>query len=92
MAKTNSVFIGPKPLMNYVTSVVMQFSQGVGEVTVKARGKFITKAVDVTEVVRNRFVTDLHEPVVQLSSEQFSNKENKDVRVSAIDITLRKQT
>ena len=50
--KDNSIFIGNKPFMNYVTGVVMQFTtKGSDEVIVKARGKFISRAVDVSEVV-----------------------------------------
>ena len=54
----HTVFIGPKSFMNYVTGVVMQFTtQGADEVTIKARGKFISRAVDVAEVTRKRFLT-----------------------------------
>ena len=55
--KDNTVFIGQKPFMNYVTGVVMQFTtQGAGEVVIKARGKFISRAVDVAEVAAKRFL------------------------------------
>ena len=49
-SQENSIFIGGKPFMNYVTGVVMQFGNGATEVTVKARGKFISRAVDIAEV------------------------------------------
>ena len=55
----NIIFIGNKPFMNYVTAVVMQFtSQRSNEVVVKARGKFISRAVDVAEVAAKRFLKD----------------------------------
>lgn len=78
--------------MNYVTGVVIQFTtQGASEVIVKARGKFISRAVDVVEVVRNRFlVGQVQIKDIQIGSEGFKNKEGKDVRVSTIDITLEK--
>ena len=42
MSDDNSIFIGNKPFMNYVTAVVMQFTiKGASEVIVKARSKFI---------------------------------------------------
>ena len=51
----NVIFIGIKPFMNYVTSVVMQFTtKNKKEVVVKARGKFINRAVDVSEVVTKK--------------------------------------
>ena len=87
------VFVGGKPFMNYVTGVIMQFTtQGAEQVVIKGRGKFITRCVDVAEVVSKRF---LHEQVeikdVKLNSEEFKNRENKDVRVSTIEITLERK-
>lgn len=91
-AEDNSIFVGEKPFMNYVTGVVIQFTtKGATDVIVKARGKFISRAVDVVEVVRNRFLKDqIQVADIQLGSEEFKNKEGKDVRVSTIDITLKK--
>ena len=55
----NVVFVGTKPFMNYVTSVIMQFTtKGQKEVIIKARGKFISRAVDISEVVRKKFLKD----------------------------------
>ncbi|MBL7055934.1 DNA-binding protein Alba [Candidatus Woesearchaeota archaeon] len=88
----NSIFIGGKPFMNYVTGVVMQFTtKSADEVIIKARGKFISRAVDVAEVAAKRFldgtvgITD-----IKVDSEGFKNNEGKDVRVSTIEITLGK--
>ncbi len=92
MNEDNSIFVGEKPFMNYVTGVVIQFTtQGATEVIVKARGKFISRAVDVVEVVRNRFLQgQIKIKDIQIGSEEFQNKEGKDVRVSTIDIVLEK--
>jgi DNA-binding protein len=88
----NSIFIGGKPFMNYVTGVVMQFTtKNASEVVVKARGKFISRAVDVSEVAIKRFLQG--QAVVKdikIGSEEFKNDEDKDVRVSTIDIVLSK--
>ncbi len=76
--------------VNYVTGVVMQFTtQSAKEVVVKARGKFISRAVDIAEVVRKRFLenqVDLGN--IKIDSEEFENKEGRQVRVSTIEITL----
>lgn len=92
MSNDNSIFIGEKPFMNYVTSVVMQFTNyGVPEVIVKARGKFISRAVDIAEVCCKRFLKDKIEiKSIKVDSEEFKNKEGKDIRVSIIEITLGK--
>lgn len=93
MADDNSMLIGTKPFMNYVTGVVMQFTtKGAKEVVIKARGKFIYRAVDVAEVVRKRFLADQVDiKGIEIDSEEFKNKEGKQVRVSTIEITLAKK-
>ena len=88
----NSIFVGPKPFMNYVTGVVMQFtSKAAPSVIIKARGKFISKAVDVAEVARRKFLEDKNVSVknVSIGSEEFENKEGKIVNVSVIEIALK---
>tara|TARA_Y100000310_G_scaffold338341_1_gene427708 strand:- start:1355 stop:1687 length:333 start_codon:yes stop_codon:yes gene_type:complete len=90
----NTVFIGSKPFMNYVTGVVMQFTtKGSPEVIVKARGKFISRAVDVAEVSTKRFLKEHGAYVkdIKIDSEEFENKEGKKVNVSTIEITLAKK-
>ena len=89
----NAIFVGDKPFMNYVTSVVVQFTtKDAEEVLVKARGKFISRAVDIVEVATKRFLKDKIEIAnIEINSEEFKNKENKEVRVSTIDITLKKK-
>ena len=73
MTADNSIFIGNKPFMNYVTSVVMQFTtKNATEVIVKARGKFISIAVDVAEVASKRFLNSQVEiKDIKIDSEEF---------------------
>ena len=90
----NIIFIGNKPFMNYVTAVVMQFtSQRSNEVVVKARGKFISRAVDVAEVAAKRSLKDQEITVknISIDSEEFEDKDNKKIKVSTIEITLIKK-
>ena len=89
----NSIFIWNKPFMNYVTAVVMQFTtKEAKKVIIKARGKFISRAVDVSEVATKRFLVDQIELVkISIDSEEFKNKEDKEVRVSTIEIVLKKK-
>lgn len=89
----HTVFIGPKPFMNYVTGVVMQFTtQGAKEVVVKARGKFISKAVDITEVASKRFLEgQIETKGIAINSEEFKNREGRQVRVSTIEITIKRK-
>lgn len=92
MDDEHSIFIGQKPFMNYVTSIVVQFTtKGAEEVTIKARGKFIARAVDVAEVASKRFLKDkIMVNNIRINSEEFKNQEDRDVRVSTIEIVLNK--
>lgn len=87
------VFVGGKPFMNYVTGVVMQFTtQNAKEVVVKSRGKFISRAVDIAEVATKRFLEDaIKVSDIKIDSEEFENKEGKQVRVSTMEITLQRK-
>ena len=90
MGDDNNIFIGGKPFMNYVTGVVMQLTaKNAKEVFVKARGKFISRAVDVAEVASKRFLEgSVAVKDIKIDSEGFQNKEGRDVRVSTIEIQL----
>jgi len=91
---TNIVFIGEKPFMNYVTAVVTQFqTKKQSEVIIKARGKFISRAVDVAEVAAKKFLKEenISAKDIKINSEEFENKEGKRVNVSTIDIVLAKK-
>ena len=92
MAEDNSIFIGNKPFMNYVTGVVMQFTtKQASQVTIKARGKFISRAVDVAEVALKRFLNgQINVEGIAINSEEFTNTEGRQVRVSTIEIMLKK--
>jgi DNA-binding protein len=93
MTEDNIIFIGTKPFMNYVTGIVIQFtSKNAQEVLIKARGKFIVRAVDVTEVALKRFLQDqIQIKDIKINSEEFKNAEGREVRVSTIEIVLVKK-
>jgi len=90
MTEENVVYIGTKPVMNYVLAVVTQMNGGTSEVMLKARGKAISRAVDVAEIVRNRFITEAEVGAIDISTEEVSNREGSNSNVSAIEIHLNK--
>ena len=89
-ADDNTVYIGRKPTMNYVLAVATQFNSGSKDVIIKARGKSISKAVDVAEIVRNRFVQDVDLDDIKISTEVLENEEGRTSNVSSIEIFLKK--
>ena len=82
------VFVGSKPLMSYITACVTQLNRNPEELVIKARGRAISRAVDVAEVLRNRFMTDLVVRELEISTEQVKTAEGNVANVSAMEITL----
>jgi DNA-binding protein len=95
---SNSVLVGKKPVMNYVLACITLFHSGQKQVTVKARGKAISHAIDVAEVVRRKFLPDIKVKKVSIGTDKLKPQdERSDVadinnpdttNVSTIEITL----
>jgi DNA-binding protein len=88
------VFVGNKPPMSYVLAIITSFSSGSSkEITLKARGQAITTAVDVAEITRNRFITDLKVKNIAIGTVEMPPREgqNKSRMVSTMEITMSKE-
>ena len=88
--ENNTIFVGSKPVMNYVLAVVTQFNEGSDSVLLRARGKAISRAVDTAEIVRNRFVPDSDVTDIQISTEEIENFNSEKTNVSIIEILIEK--
>ena len=85
------VYIGKKPAMNYVLVITTVFSKGSPICTIKARGKAISKAVDVADITLRRFLADTIElKDVKIGSE-LVERDEKERNVSTIEIVLGKK-
>lgn len=89
MSRSNTVFIGRKPVLNYVLACMTLFKSGSNEVLVKARGRAISRAVDVVEVMRGRFMPDVKVGDIIIGTEELVSEErNTPSNVSTIEIKL----
>ena len=90
MSEGNSVLIGKKPVMNYVLACITFFHGGAKEVSIKARGRAISRAIDVVEVVRRRFLPDVKVTKIGIGTDQLLPREERSgpTNVSTIEITL----
>ena len=90
MSENNSVLIGRKPVMNYVLACITLFHGGAKEVYIKARGQAISRAVDVVEIARRRFLPDVKVKKIEIGTVQLPALEggNTTTNVSTIEITL----
>ncbi len=92
--KSNIVFIGNKPPMNYVLAIITSLSASNAKgVTLKARGRAISTAVDVAEITRSRFLKDLKVDKIAIGTEEMPAREgeNRSRMVSTMEITLTKE-
>ncbi len=90
MDEENTVFIGSKETMSYVQAVMTQFSSGSDEVVIKARGRAISKAVDVAEITRHRFIEEAKITDIRTDTEKLDDDEGGTTNVSSMEITLKR--
>ncbi|BDC36487.1 DNA-binding protein Alba [Candidatus Methanoliparum sp. LAM-1] len=88
MAEDNVVYIGKKPVMNYVLATITVFNEGSNEAVIKARGKAISRAVDTAEVIRTRFLPNLKVKDIKIGTEEISREDGKSSNISWIEIYL----
>ncbi len=86
----NIIYVGKKDTMAYVLAVISQFNQGIPEIHVKARGRSISKAVDITQIVKNRFMPNMIIKSIDVSTEDVASDDGRMSKVSSMDITISK--
>jgi DNA-binding protein Alba len=91
MPQENTILVGKKPPMNYVLACLTAFHEGADEVLIKARGMSISKAVDVAEIVRNKFMPQASIKEVGIGTDEVPLKEGTGTkRASSIMIRISK--
>ena len=84
------MLIGKKGAMSYVLAAVTQFNSGANEISIKARGRAISRAVDVAEMVRSQFLPDVKVKKITIGTETLALENGEQGKVSAIEIILEK--
>jgi len=87
MSRDNTVFVGSKPVMNYVAAIMSSLNSS-GEAVVKARGRAISFAVDAVEITRKRFLKDIILDEIEIDTEEVESFDGKMKNVSTIAIVL----
>jgi DNA-binding protein len=90
MTENNSIYVGKKNVMSYVLAVVTLINKGSKDAVIKSRGRSISKAVDIAEITRNRFMPELKVADITIGTEEMTTKEGNKTNVSTIEITLKK--
>jgi len=84
------IYVGTKPIMTYVNATLTQLST-IPTVTIKARGKRITQAVDVSQMIVKRMNSvgyDISD--VRIASESLTSQDGKTRKVSTMEIDVTK--
>jgi DNA-binding protein len=89
MERSNAVFIGRKPVLDYVLACMTVFKSGHGEVIIKARGRSISRAVDVVEILKNRFMSNANVIDIRIGTENVESDERGSSNISTIGITVK---
>ncbi|MCV0392030.1 MAG: DNA-binding protein [Nitrosopumilus sp.] len=87
----DTIFIGKKPLMTYVTSAIIQLAT-LPLVTVKARGLIIAHAVDVVQIVLQKTNPAFVVGDVKIGSESLESQDGRTRNVSTIEISIKRKT
>ena len=83
------IYVRSKPPMNYVMALMQGLSMtDTGEVVLKARGRAISTAVDVAEICRRRFMTNLQVSKIIIDTEELEVEGGGTKGVSSIEIVL----
>ncbi len=85
-----TVYIGRQSMDIYVREALAHLNEGK-ECYIKARGKAISQAVDLAEVIRNRFMQNVEVRGVAIGRERAAGPDGKEGDVSSIEITLCKR-
>ena len=83
----NVVFVGKKPPMIYITSIITAFTVH-DEVIVKARGRAISSAVDTVEILRRRFMKDIEVKSIKIGTDELKMEDGTVKPVSTIEVVL----
>lgn len=68
---SQSILIGKKPVMNYVLACITLLLSGAKEVNIKARGRAISKAVEVVELTKRKFMPDIKINVITMGKDPY---------------------
>ena len=87
--RRDTIFIGKKPLMTYVTSAIIQLAI-MPLVTIKARGLSIAHAVDVVQIILRKTSPAFMVEDIKIGSESLVSSDGRNRNVSTIEIPIKR--
>jgi len=87
----NTIYVGKKRVMNYVLACMTILQSGSDTVSIKARGRSISTAVDVSQILTRRFTQGITVKSISIATEKVPNRETNELsNVSSIEIEMGK--
>ena len=88
MSELNAIYIGQKPMMNYVLAAGKRLAGDGSSVLIQARGRSISKAVDVALITLDRAKGEIKLGEILISTEVLPGADGNPLNVSCIKIIL----
>jgi len=86
----DTVYIGKKPIMAYVTSTLIQLAT-LPSVSIKARGMTIGRAVDVAQIISRKTENAGYAiGEIRIGSESLESQDGRTRNVSTIEIEVKR--
>ena len=87
----NTIYVGKKRAMDYVLACMTVLQSGSDTVSIKARGRSISTAVDVSQILLRRFTQGITVKSISIATEKVPNRETNELsNVSSIEIEMGK--
>ena len=86
--ENNIIFVGEKPTMTYVFAVTTQ-AENQNKIIIKARGRVISKAVDIALISINKYCTTFNINEINVGTDEYIDEKQDKIRVSFIEIILK---
>ncbi|MGQ4833423.1 MAG: DNA-binding protein Alba [Candidatus Asgardarchaeia archaeon] len=89
MSSDRAILVGKKPIWSYVMAALVQLNQGAKEIIIKARGRAISKAVDIAEIVRQRWLPGrIKVKNIEIGTDTITDPNGNQRNISTIEIVL----
>lgn len=86
---TKTVIVGQsKPLLNYVTACITMFNSGAERVVLRARGEAINMSVDVAQVLKKRFMSNVEISNITIDGENVVSRDGRQLNLPVLEIEL----
>lgn len=79
-----------KPVLNYVTACITVFNGGAEQVMVRARGEAINSAVEVVQLLKSRFLSNVCISNISIDGETVTARDGRQLNLPVMEILLAK--